>query len=469
MHRSARRWLPLGLLAALGCGGSEPEKPLPWNFVFITIDTLRADHLGSYGYPRATSPEIDRFARTAVQFDNAVAQWPKTTPSFASMLTSTYGSTSGVRQMQSRVPDRFPLLAESLQQAGYATHAMVYNPSLGKQFAFHRGFDEYIEAWTLPDAAIYQARNVTREGVRIMQERDRSKPMFLWVHYIDPHTPYEPPEEFHEMFVGDEYDVESKELPVLDVESALAFGGIGREAQLGENTRLGYYVAQYDAEIRTTDTQVGILFEEIDRLLGPNTMIVLTSDHGESLGETNSYFAHGRFPYNSCAHVPLYVRIPDQPQPGRRVETVVGLIDLFPTVMDLLGLPFPRTLEGQSIADLIYAEPTSQQKVAYTESGRANREFPRSIRDKEWKLIWVPDPKDQELMLNQEFELYNMLSDPKETKDVAAKHPKVVERLRGTLMSWMQSKAFAELVPEIKVENLDTNTQEQLRALGYIR
>jgi arylsulfatase A-like enzyme len=465
--------LSLTFAALTTCGGGEATKPDRWDLTLITVDTLRTDHLGYHGYERETSPRLDRFAeQECVIFDQAIVQWPKTTPSLASMLTSTYGSSSGIRGSKSSVPDKLDTLAEVLQAAGYKTYAIVFNPNLAVQFGFDQGFDIYTEAFML-EGRTYPAEGATNEAVRIMKDHPKNESFFLWVHYIDPHTPYEPPGDFNEMFIGDAHDLQNDMIEVFTDETKKyqSIGGISIFAQLADEARQGFYIAQYDAEIRATDYEIGRLIDELKRMgFYDNSMVIFTSDHGESLGENEYYFGHGQLPYDNCSRVPLLIRIPELKDPGRREEDVVALIDLMPTVLDFFGLPFPgQQVEGVSMADSILGQPSEMTKIVFTESGYRDPELQRSIRDSEWKLVFVPSEADQKLMTGDVFELYNIQKDPEEQENVAEQFPKVKDRLQKVLFQWIDSKPLAKAVPQLAEEDLNSKTVDQLRELGYVR
>ena len=197
----------VGLMGSFAIGCSPSSSEVQPNILLVTVDTLRADHLSSYGYPRATSPNIDKLAANGIRFDRPVVQWPKTGPSFASILTSTYPKDNGiVRKIGIRLPDRFRMLAEILQRQGYATHAVVANGALASDFNFDQGFDSYLETWKI-DASTGDDPNgaeaVTRKAETVINTLDPAKPFFLWVHYLDPHFPYTPPDAAHRFVAGD--------------------------------------------------------------------------------------------------------------------------------------------------------------------------------------------------------------------------------------------------------------------------
>jgi glucan phosphoethanolaminetransferase (alkaline phosphatase superfamily) len=271
---------------------SQPDVD-PLNVLLITVDTLRADHLGAYGYGRNTSPHIDELARTGVLFSQAIAQWPKTTPSFASMMTGTYAHHHGlVRYTQQRLPDRFVVLAEVLRNANYDTVGIVTNGNLAKAFNFDQGFATYVEMWrTFADE---RAEHVTDHALSWLKQNASHHTFFMWLHYSDPHAPYEPPPPYSEMYVGDRYYGGTQRVG-FNADFDTDMGGIPGRSRLGDHDVLDYYVAQYDAEIRYTDDNIGKVLTAVTSMgLTANTLIVLTADHGESLGSHDYYFEIGR-------------------------------------------------------------------------------------------------------------------------------------------------------------------------------
>ena len=476
---SALRWLsgaePVAsaLLLLLAVNGAAPasqalaSRPQPrLNVLLITIDALRADHLGAYGYPRPTSPNIDRLARESVRFDRAVSQWPLTSPSFAALMSGTYAHTNGLmRTTAQRMPDRPLMLAELFQAGGYGTRAAVSNVNLARVFNFDQGFDTYRELWREEDQQ--QTRAMTRNGLELLGDASQSRPFFVWLHFFDPHARYQPPKPFDGMFVKDSLFDPSWRVP-LYAESRRNVGGIAANVNLGSEDRVAYYVAQYDAEIRYVDEQVGILLKALeDRGLAKNTVVVLTSDHGESLGDHNYFFDHGRFPYDDCVHVPMIVRAPGLGKPGQVVTSPVQLIDLVPTLLDLTGLPPNPNAEGKSLRRLLAGEHPGGSRWAYafTESGYA-QDYQRSITSEHYKLVYVPDAGDRRFMKGSELELYDLKADPQEKKNLIVEKPDVADHLKKELWSWMSTTGAAGAVPA--AVSIDHGTEAQLRSLGYI-
>lgn len=458
------------LLAGVNAGAAALAHRAPQsglNVLLITIDTLRADHLSAYGYSRQTSPNIDRLAREGVLFQRAISQWPKTSPSFASMMSSTYGHTNGlIRTTAQRMPDRFLMLAELLKAGGYSTRAAVANVNLGRLFNFDQGFETYLEPWRETDER-RRSDLVTRDGLDLLrQAADEKRPFFVWLHYFDPHARYQPAKPYDGMFVNDAHFDSAWRMP-FQSERRKDIGGIPTTANLGREDRIAYYVAQYDAEIREVDQQVGVILRDLEkRGLAGNTLVILTSDHGESLGDHNYFFEHGRFPYDDCVHVPLIVRAPGTSKAGHVVRSPVELIDLLPSVLDLAGLPPDPEAQGKSFRRLLEGEPDggSRWQYAFSESGYGE-EYQRSVTSERYKLVYVPDTDDQQVMKGRELELYDLHDDPGETRNLIDEHPEVAGPLREQLSHWMADGPTADAPREVRI---DPVAEGQLRSLGYL-
>jgi arylsulfatase A-like enzyme len=235
-HGAAAVTLLLLSASLAGCD-TRPESRIPArsNILLITVDTLRADHLSSYGYPRLTSPVLDRLAAEGVRFDRPAVQWPKTGPSFASIFSSTFPKDNGiVRQIGIPVPEELSLLAERLSEAGFATGAVVSNGALGTEFQFDQGFGEYVQTWKVQgvEGDPNRAQVVTDEALALAGRIDAARPFFLWVHYLDPHFPYTPPAEYADRFLDDEHFDPSTRVPVDLTSATRQMAAIGRDKVL---------------------------------------------------------------------------------------------------------------------------------------------------------------------------------------------------------------------------------------------
>jgi arylsulfatase A-like enzyme len=497
-------------IVAAGCGPSGgdfvPRGEGRPNLLLVTVDTLRADHLSVSGYARATSPRIDRLAAEGVRFSAAQTQWPKTGPSFASIFTSTYPKDNEiVRQIGIPVPCDYTMLAEALSRHGYSTHAVVANGAVGREFYFDQGFETFLETWKLPPAgseldpgaggrklgeaeeAMLRAaadladpngaENVTRLALEATRNFTPGKPWFLWVHYLDPHFPYAPPAAYRDRFQGDEHFDGTTEVPVSD-RHIQELAAIGRSQVLDGETRLGFYVARYDAEIAYVDSEIGRLLDTMTErgLLGGETLTAFTSDHGESLGEHGYYFNHGRFGYQTCLNVPFILHWPGKIAP-RVDRQPVELIHLAPTLLQAAGLDLPegRWAQGRALWPRISAGRVDElDRVSFSEAGvQTHRRWLKMARDERFVLHYVQTKKEREWIggADNEFPLFDLQADPGETKDVSAAFPAETERLKRQLSRWWNADRFVcETDTETCDENraVDSETTEQLKALGYL-
>lgn len=432
----------------------------PRNVVVITVDTLRQDHLGYAGYPRDTSPTIDRFSTGCLVFQNALVQWPKTTPSVTSMMSSTYARSNGVRRVcGQRVPDDLMLLSEILSDAGYETAAVVSNRFLGGRFGFDRGFEQFVEMW---HGRRDDAEAVTSEALRWLRTRDSERAFFLWVHYLDPHAPYDPPGTAADTIFETEPADGSVKLSFADDDRDV--GVVPRHARIEGRDDLAFYVARYDAEIRFLDDALGDLLGALDSpSLARSTMVVLTADHGESLGDHDYFFEHGRFPYDACLRVPLLFRVPWLEVPDETVVEPVDLLAVAPTILEAIGESAPDSFQGRSLLPLFSSDRSVLPEAVFAEAGYSAR-HQIIVRQGRWKLISVPDPEDRTMMAGAPYELYDVEADPEESRNRAAEHPEVVSRLTSLLTAWQNRLALA---PEAETVDLEIEERSALEALGY--
>jgi iduronate 2-sulfatase len=268
------------------------------------------------------------------------------------------------------------------------------------------------------------------------------------------------------MYVGDRYYAPQRVLP-LDDDREGGLGSIPFEAALPASREAAFYVAQYDAEIRYTDAQIGRVLQELDALgLSKDTLVVFTADHGESLGEHDYWFQHGMLPYEDCLRVPLVLRGPGL-GPPRVVTAPVELIRVLPTVLDYVGLPSSPQAQSQSLLPLL-RDPTARwPALAYAEAGYAD-DYQRIVRGDRYKLVLVPTAGDRADMAGTMFELYDLEADPGETRNLLAERPEVARALARDLLGWMET-AGTRGAAQGETVALDEHADEQLRSLGYVR
>lgn len=457
--------IALALLAA-ACDARSPEpapRPAPsagtrLNVLLVTIDTLRADHLGLYGYARATSRRLDAFAKRAVAFEQAYTYWPKTRGSFVAMMSGRRDSQTGYGKTHPVLLDFNPTLAEVLKGAGYRTTAMVDNANVAAQHGYARGFDRYRETWLekeLP-TEMDRTRAITGEGVAFLERAPPDQPYFLWLHYVNPHAPYTPPAPYDTAFV----DAGARQGPRLRTVDGFV-GGIRKEWAVAGQDRLGYYVAQYDGEIAAVDEEVGRVLDALDRSgAAGRTLVVVTSDHGESLGEHDYYFDHGQDLFDPSLRIPLLVAVPGVAG-GTRTAALASTLDLVPTVLDAVKVSYPPDLAGTSLLPALRGQPLPGRDRLFA---RNDRNLSASL-DHRHKVVATPTDTDLR------YRLYDRASDPGETREVARADDLRVWRrelelfLERAEREWTHTRQLLSGRPG---ETRNTPAAcEQLRAMGY--
>ncbi len=402
--------------------GTAPARQLPPtrpNLLLITIDTLRADRLGAYGYTPATTPHLDRLAAEGIRFTDAVSHSPLTLPAHAGILTGRYPARFGLR-LNGIAPlaESAVTVAERLREAGYQTAAIVASVILDESYGLSQGFARYDDE--MPpiaggSAALSELQRPGREvadlAIRWLDSRPAS-PWFLWLHFFDPHLPYSAPPEFEKLHPR----------------------------------------RPYDAEVASADSALGRVLRRVDRA---STFVVVTGDHGESLGDHRE-LDHGFFVYDATLHVPLIVAGPGL-KPAGVGEQVRG-VDIAPTLEALAGLAPRPDLDGESLVPLLNGGARRDPPVSYAESWYPRLHFGwselRAIRAGEWKYIAAPKP-----------ELYDLRIDRGEQRNVIAEKPAVAGRLAADLAALTRALEPATTPPPAQP---DPEAVARLRALGYI-
>jgi arylsulfatase A-like enzyme len=449
LHRPPRPALPTGARRA-------PPDPRP-NLLVYVIDTLRADRLGCYGYPRPTSPEIDRFARAATLFREGRAQSSWTRPAMATLLTGLLPIAHRAEDSTDRLPDEVETLAERLGAAGYATAMVTTNGNVVSRFGFRQGFEtfHYLPERRRADEVHVQSGRVNDVVFRWLASRPQDRPFFLVVHTCDPHDPYTPDKSWQRKLAPDVED-----LSIGHVRTMLRRGRLsGAEAP-----RLAPAIGRlYDAEIAANDASFGALLRRIAALgIAGSTAVVLTSDHGEELFEHGSW-THGRTLYEEQLRIPFVVRFPGGLGAGRVLPGPAEQIDLAPTLLELAGLPRPASLPGRSlVADLDGPGPgPSRPSLAFLIH---HEDRAASIVASEWKLIRLD--RRESVLARPPAELYSLGSDP------AERHSRILDRvvhrrwLEG-LLTTAELRYRSELPRESAT--IDRELADRLRALGYLR
>jgi arylsulfatase A-like enzyme len=461
----------LALLALLcACRGEPRPSPAPSpvrtsgtgkSVLLITIDTLRPDHLGLYGYQRATSPNLDAFARGAMVFDHAYTYWPKTRASFIMMMTGRRPSQNGYSKTHPMLLDFNPTIASALQGAGYQTAAFVDNANVAGELGYSKGFTSYRGMWD--DKALatepQRARAISDGGISLLRSLPRDRPFFLWLHYVSPHAPYTPPPPFDTKFL----DAAATGGPELRVTRDY-HGGIHRDLAVAGHSNLGYYVAQYDGEIAAVDEEVGRVLSALhDSGRAQDTMVVLASDHGESLGEHGYYFDHGEDLFEPSLRVPLVVAMPGA-KPGRS-DAFASTLDILPTILDGVKVSYPPDLAGQSLLPAVAGGKLSARTRLFAQ----NDYNLRGTFDDRLKLVATPVTGDRD-----QWALYDRQADPGEAHNVRQQRLDDFRIQRRELDLYFERMDAEWLVTRRLVEGKPgapkmTRAQcEQLVALGYI-
>jgi len=415
--------------------------------VLYLVDTLRADHLGIYGYPRATSPRIDAFAREATLFRNAFAQSSWTKPAVASLFTGLLPQAHRVNPREAAIPETLPILPEILRGLGYATFGVVANGNVSSTFGFARGFDAYEHLREGTSGEIHQRSDRVNQVVfALLDRRPPDRPFFLYVHTADPHWPYTPPELQRARLAGG--------VANPGVGYTLSLSGAGRPA-----SELRREVSQlYDAEIAFNDESFGKLLEKLHELdPDAESLVILVSDHGEGFDEHGS-FRHGRTLFSEEIRIPLVIRFPGGAARGRVVEATARQVDLLPTILDVIGAPIPPGLAGRSLLPAAIgsgAEPDGT--FAYLDRG--GRVVEAAI-ERGRKLIRFRVEGRGAPAIG----LFDLASDPGETRDLARS-----ERVwREYLLARLDTAAEAPPGPEPPSATLDPEQRRALEALGYL-
>ena len=427
MRRLGRRALASAALALSACTAPR-TPPVARHLVLVTIDTLRADRLGCYGSADVATPNLDRVSREGAMASEATAHVPLTRPSHVTLFTGLLPSGHGIRDNVSpALVPQVPTLASTLKQAGFRTGAFVSSIVLSRQSGLDRGFDQYSDQFDADTDDTRFLNTIQRRGddtlgqaLAWLQTVPRGARMFLWLHLYDPHDPYTPPEPYASRYAG----------------------------------RL------YDGEVAWSDDLVGRLDAALERLgLKGETLLVVTSDHGEGLGEHGENL-HGFFVYQATLRVPMLFRGPGIPA-GGRLGVIAQTVDILPTALELLGVPpAPGAgLAGRSLAPGLRDGKALAERPAYAESLIPLLHFGwsdlRVLREGRFKYIAAPRP-----------ELYDLKQDPQETHNVAAAEPARAEAMRGALGPYLEAErsasgaaAHATVPPDLL---------EKLGALGYL-
>lgn len=438
------------LLAAsfsfLSCGrkAAAPER---YNVLLIAVDTLRADRLGCYGYPQATSPRLDAFAGRSLFFEHAFCPIPKTSASFASMMTGLHPHVHKTKPNRGTLNEKYLTLAELLQAEGYETAAVVDNANLSSFFKFNQGFWTYTEVWNEVEDKSGSSPYITARVLDFLAA-PRQKPFFMWVNYIEPHTPYMPPAEFvREHPPG--RDLRTLEHYVLPKR-------VRSEIEQNREFNEGYYTARYDGAVRFVDAEIGRIIDAVfARGLDKNTVVIVTADHGEDLGERNYFFDHGALTFTAGARVPLIAHVPGRKP--ERVKTPVSIMDIYPTVLELLGREAPYALQGIS---LFAPRPDRLLHIVGIGSHAV-------VRDGQ-HYVGVSPKLSKRLRLAPEH-FYDLFADPLETRNIYGRHVADARALNAQYDAFIRQ--FGDVfraADDPGKRKLTEKERKSLETLGYL-
>jgi arylsulfatase len=447
-------------LVLLGCtrDPDRPEIPLRLpdgsapNVLLITIDTLRADHLGCYGYRLDTSASIDGLSASGTRFADAITPVPTTAPAIASLLSGSLADVHRVTENGGTLAASVDTLGEAFASAGYQTAAFIGNGALAH--GFDQGFADFEPFWDAgPDA------DAAGSAAAAAWVRTAAEPWFLWVHFMNPHGPYDSsPAALSADLTYPDDPALSRELEVGA--GNLLFGVIPRYQALPGLRRIVDYVRRYDGEIIGTAAHVATVYQGlIDAGLDERTLTVLTADHGENLVEWGYYFQHGQLLTEGSIRVPLILHFPGM-LPQMVSDTPASLLDIFPTVARLLGLPLPRGVEGADLTPALFGR-ASPERTLFAHTVTPSRLA--AVRRGRWKLVRVP-ARYGVAGGKPQLALYEPAADPAEQENAADGHPEVVDLLLPTLEREVERVASG-FGPS---PALSLKERERLRALGYL-
>jgi arylsulfatase A-like enzyme len=467
-------------------GGAEKTQHI--NVILISIDTLRPDHLSAYGYKKATSPNIDSLAKEGVLFKNTIAQSDWTLPSHMSLLTSLYPSVhkvnTGTKLDSSRIT-----LGEVLKGNEYYTAAFVDFDYLSHKYGFDQGFEIYDDQ----NRRGFVGGGIAKINPKVFEFLDKKykEKFFLFIHIFDAHAPYEPPSPYNGMFYsGNKHDPNNHSLDFvkkLGYHNSLKLDGI---------TDLEYVISSYNGEIAYVDNELDKLFNRLRELkIFDNTLIVITSDHGESLFDHQIWVGHGLFLYDDEIKIPLVMKLPKSTFKNTVIEEQVQSIDIAPTVLDILGIPITEQFQGRSLFPLIKGERNREEKLyAFGESSNTGAKF---IRTNKWKFISRIQDIDEVIRIHlrpldnvnivdhiiEGEQLYDLENDPLEQHNLINQEIEEANELRGKLMKWIGANVefAARLEFESKAKygvksssesnkvDLTEEEKERLKSLGYVQ
>ncbi len=418
------------------------EKKLP-NILLVGIDSLLATHMSCYGYDRLTTPHLDRFAEEGALFERYYSPHIPTTSGYANMLTGMDVFSTQVVALRHQGPMRpeVKTLAEILREVGYTSTCVGFqgNPA-------SRGFDTYLDfsGWGPDeDGRSHKAENLNAVTIPELDRLvDAGQPFLLFLRHMDPHSPYLPPGPFERIFYhGNERDPENTSMePVMSFKPFCDYFAAWMPEGI---TDKDYIIAQYDGAIAYMDAAIQNIFNALEeRGIADETIVIVTSDHGETLYDHECWFDHHGI-YDVTLHVPFIIRYPGKVPAGKRVSGYAQQYDLVPTLMELLEIDPGIDFDGESLMPMIREEVTSHRSEFYITECTWMRKH--GWRTPQWKLMVALEP---DFHFKPPVELYNLVEDPDETVNLAEQEPAVVDMLRGRMERWIAKRESETGLPD---------------------
>jgi len=425
-----------------GCAENSVDAPM--NVVIVTLDTMRVDPFGTYGNPGGHTPALDRFASQATVFENALTSIGTTLPAHASLFSGTYPKTHGVRWNGDHVSEDMLVLAEILKRRGYATGAFVSKPRLLEN-GLGQGFDAQDVDGLRPGIE-------TNVGAKQWMSQ-QTKPFFLWIHYFDAHSPYRLSTYAKQGFARQAYAG-----PYIQGASIHQFYKFGQEIPATPEETDAIRTL-YDGEVRAVDQAFDDLWKAVERFQdADNTIVVVVADHGQMLGE-HDRVGHGFYLWNEVLWIPLFIRVPGQCE-GGRVSTRVGIVDVFPTVLELLGIDAPTKPEGRSLAP-VFAGKSLPPGTYFAECRALGNTKIRT--EEEANAVAIFNGHTKGVLKAETFTAYDVSADPDEQHPISEERQSLRHRRLRARLEQYRPTFDNEIGP------LSPEERQHLEALGYIR
>ncbi len=435
------------------------------NVIILVLDAARADHFGCYGYPRETTPNTDRIAGASLVFEQHFSQFPHTRSSTSSLFTGQYPDTHGVIAMEGELSNDFTL-EQAMRSAGFETAfistSVVASPVMGIGDDF-----DYVSARTRGPGGVGRTGTTRRNPGEVLAElpkwldERKGKRFYAYIHFLQPHQPYNAPEEMQQLFANSK--------PPNLWQGGFVYPEIKRAFTKKPKMPARKNANLYDANLRYGDSGVGELEKILaERNLLDNTLLIITSDHGEAFGE-HGYLGHREGLYDEHVHIPLVIRFPGGKTPVGRVRALSETVDILPTILDLFALPIPSTVQGKSLLPLIIGERRAVHDFVFARAEGTPESY--LVRDQHWAMILFKGGKLQAL--------YDLEKDPWQTRNVIAEQPKEAERIRAAFKQFAQAQRLPPLdfidpnwkptqQPSTSRRKLSQEHKRELKALGYV-